>query len=266
MKMEKILNDYFKDKSVLITGASSGIGLAFAHFCLQADAHVIASGRSVQKLNQLKKSVVNSSKLQTIAIDLNKKDSVAKLFASLEYCEHLDIVIHCAGFSFRGDSIQTQVYQNVMQVNFFAATELFRLAYPLLQKRQGAFAAVVSMQGLFAIPHRAPYVAAKHALHGYLNGVRLESWTDAIHVMGIYPGYVNTPGSASAITEDGSVYGKLDKHRSKGLAPEFVALEIAKGFYFKKRQIFPAGVKEKTAYFFSRFFPYLFDEFFYKKK
>lgn len=263
--MKNTLDNYFKNKNVLITGASSGIGLAFAKFCLQANAHVIATGRSHEKLKDLE-NFANSKKLKTIAIDLSEKKSVNKLFQSIENYNHLDMVIHCAGFSFRGNSIQAQVYEHVMQVNFLAATDLFRLSYPLLQKKQGAFAAVVSMQGLFAIPRRAPYVAAKHALHGYLNGVRLESWQDSIHVMGVYPGYVDTPGSASAVTEDGSVYGKLDKHRSKGLSPEFVAFEIAKGFYFKRRQIFPAGIKEKTAYFFSRFFPHLFDEFFYTKK
>lgn len=269
MKTKSFLQPFFENKAILITGASSGIGKAFAKLCLSHHAQVIATGRSKEKLQNLQNFAVRLQRqenLQTIVLDLNTKKSVEILMQEVSrHHDKLDIVVHCAGLSFRGSSIQTEsdVYKKLMQVNFFAVSDLFRLSYPLLlASTQSSFAAVISMQGLFSIPKRAPYIAAKHALRGYLNGVRMES---DIHVMSIYPGYVDTPGSAAALTEDGSEYGKLDKHRSKGLSPDTVALEIAKGLYFQSREIFIAGMKERFAYFLSRYFPNLLDEFFAKK-
>lgn len=264
--MKLFLENFLHNKTLFISGASSGIGLALAELCLKNNSFVIAAGRSQKKLEELKK--INSQNLLIVQGDLSQENFYQNLASTIKQNKkEIDILVHCAGVSFRGSSIeaQTKVYRYLMDVNFTSATRLFSFFYPALQKTQGTFAAVVSMQGLYAIPQRAPYVAAKHALRGYIDSVRREVLADSIQVMGIYPGYVASPGSVAALTEDGQAYGKLDAHRQKGLPPLTIAEAIVEGIYFKRKNIYVAGLKEKLGFYLDRFFPNLLDEFFYKK-
>jgi len=187
----------------------------------------------------------------------SKEDCEAVVAKAVESFGGLDGLIHNAGVTMRAVAIDTEmdVYRRLMEINFFSMVRLYQLSLPHLARSSGHLVAVSSMMGRFSTQERSGYTASKHALQGFMDSVRLEVTQHGVHVMVVSPGFVRTEGSVSALTGDGTRYGKMDEAMAAGLAPQRVAEGILAAIEKRRRDFFPAGPREKFGLWLSRHAP-----------
>lgn len=180
-------------KTILVTGASSGIGRATAIECSKLGAKIVASGRNKERLAQTLADLQGEGHI-AIAAEITDQ---AQLQALVESCPNLDGAAFCAGianttlFNFA----DKEKYQMVFDTNFFSPTELFRLLVKKKKLGKGASAVfVVSIGGPRATsPGNGIYGASKSALETMIHFAALELAPKKIRVNGVLPGMVETP-------------------------------------------------------------------------
>lgn len=236
-----------KDKTVWITGASSGIGEALARELAVRGARLILSGRREAALSRLNQALAGGHlELAFEATDYDRLPDVVQ--AAEAWREGVDLLINNAGVSQRSLAVDTrfQVYRRLMEIDYFAPLRLTQLVLPGMMARGGGHLAVVSsVAGKLGVPLRTGYSAAKHACMGYFDALRAELETSRnIRVTTILPGYVKTSVSANALTGDGASLGRTDDNIAAGLDPAEVARTIADGLASGAREIVIAGAQE----------------------
>lgn len=251
---------YFDEKVFFVTGASTGIGRALALALANKGAHVVAMARTQEKLLSLQKEC--GPRVIPFAGDVTiESDCEQAIQSALAITGQLHGLVHNAGVSMRGlaSESKTEVFRKIMEVNFFSMLYLFQPCIPYLKQTKGHLVAVSSMMGKYATQERSGYCASKHALQGFMNSVRLETLQMGIHTMVVSPGFVNTELARNALGPDGNPTLKEGKATLAGLDPLRVAEMILKGIQTRKRDLYPAGTKEKLGLFLSRWAPGLLD-------
>jgi dehydrogenase/reductase SDR family protein 7B len=247
----------FAGKSVLLTGASGGLGKAFARnlASCQVDT-LILSGRKKDALDTVAKEcqeLAPSVKIHIVTCDLADRDSVKKLGEeALSLCGGtVDVLVNNGGVSSRSNFLDTKldVDERVMQINFLAGASLAKALVPnMVANNSGKIIWISSVQGLLGIPSRTSYAASKFAVQGYCEGLRAELAGNNVTVHVPSPGYIRTGLSLAALTGDGKSHGKMDETTAKGSEPGEVAVNIldtvAKG---KGDFIVAAGASAKAA-------------------
>lgn len=262
--------EYFRDKVVWITGASSGIGEALAHAFAQNGAKLILSARRQPELEKVKKALnLPASHILVLPLDLEVPASFPQLVSEAwRFYNRIDIVIHNGGISQRAYVKDTDlaVDRKIMEVNFFGAVGLTKAILPqMLTQNKGHFVVISSLVGKFGTPMRSAYAASKHALHGFFESLRAEVWRSNIQVTLVCPGYIRTNISFNALTESGSRHNQMDANQEKGMPPEKCAELILKAIAAGKEEIVIGG-KETAGVYFKRFFPGLFSRIIRKMK
>ena len=141
-----------------------------------------------------------------------------------------------------------------MKVDF----SLPKAVLPYMKKQKsGHIVAISSLMGKFGYYRRSTYSAAKHALHGYFEALRMEEIENNIYVSIICPGFVHTNVSINAITETGKGFGKMDEGQQKGMQPQECAKKILKAIRNKRVEAVLGGY-ELMAIYAKRFFPRFF--------
>lgn len=225
---------FFNGKSVLLTGASGGLGVNLAIQLAHCRVHdLVLSGRNEESLEKVRKECAAISDTTTVHIikcDLTDRDSVAQLGErALSLCDNIDVLINNGGVSSRSSFLDTtfEVDERVMQINFFAGAALAKILVPgMVTNNSGTIIWVSSVQGLMGIPNRTSYAASKFAVQGYCEALRAELANKGITVHVASPGYIRTNLSRSAITGDGTLHGKLDKTTANGADPKEVAVAV----------------------------------------
>lgn len=180
-------------KTILVTGASSGIGQATAIVCSRMGANVIVTGRNIERLNETVSRMQNPDAVQ-IGADLTNADDVENLVASLPL---LDGAVLCAGNS---TTLPLQFgtrekFDEMFDVNFFAPVELMRLMYKKKKLQKGASVVLVaSIGGTHSfMPGNGIYGASKAALNSVMKYAAREYSSRKVRVNSICPGMVDTP-------------------------------------------------------------------------
>ena len=177
-----------KPKSILVTGATSGVGYALTKR-LQLEGHEVwATGRSLNILLELQAEGVH-----TIPADLTKEEDIKRLIAQIGTP---DCVIFSAGIGTFGlaHEISDEFIQSMLDVNVLAPIKLTKLLLPdMLERKSGHIIYLGSQAGKVATPKAAVYAATKHAIIGYTNALRMEVAPFGIHVTTINPGPIDTP-------------------------------------------------------------------------
>jgi NAD(P)-dependent dehydrogenase (short-subunit alcohol dehydrogenase family) len=181
-----------KGKTILVTGASSGIGQATAIECAQMGAEVVITGRDTERL-QATADLMGNLKAQ-IAADLTNQEDVERLVAALP---PLDGAVLCAGNS---TTLPLQFgsrekFDEMFNVNFFAPVELLRLMYKKKVLQKGASVVLIaSIGGTHSfMPGNGVYGASKAALNSLMKYAAREYASRKIRVNSICPGMVDTP-------------------------------------------------------------------------
>lgn len=196
-----------RNRTVWITGASSGIGAALAKTASEAGANVILSGRRLEALDEVARSLVGPNlTLPFEATDYPALGTVVE--QAWNWQGQVDVLINNAGISQRSIAMETtpEVYQHLLDVDLLAPIWLTQLQLGRMAAVGGGhIVAISSVAGRIGAPMRTAYSAAKHGLIGYMDALRCEVETlHNIHVTNILPGSVATNVSRNALTSDGS--------------------------------------------------------------
>ena len=145
-----------------------------------------------------------------------------------------------------------------MEINYFSAVNLSKAALPVMLKYgSGKIVVVSSIAGKFGFFLRSSYSAAKHALHGYFESLRLEAEKKGISVLMVCPGKIKTNVSLNAAGAAGDSHNKMDPSHENAMSAEECAKQIIAGIMNDKEEIFIGG-KELLIVKIKRFFPKLF--------
>ena len=160
---------YFKDKVVVVTGGTDGIGKALVDELLRMNAKVATCGRNHDKLYQLQ-SQHPSAYLHTMVADVsNENDCRRFLETTIKIFGGVDILINNAGISMRAllKDASIEVIRRVMDINFFGSVYCTKYALDSIIERKGTIVGVSSIAGYRGLPGRSGYSASKFAINGY---------------------------------------------------------------------------------------------------
>jgi len=178
---------------ILITGASSGIGLATARALASPETSLYLVGRSLARLE----GPVQELQAIPLIADLSDPAAIAQLATDLAtQTNRLDVLINCAGELAIGpaEMLGPATVERLMRVNFLGPVAMIHTCIPLLRRGyEPAIINVSSVAGRAAPPYMAAYAASKFALNGYTQALRQELRAEGIHVGLVMPGPVDTP-------------------------------------------------------------------------
>lgn len=258
--------DTFSNKVVWITGASSGIGEAIALAFAKEGARLVLTARREDELQRVKQlSGLPDASVLVLPLDVTQFDNAQGAAEQvIAHFGRIDIMVHNAGVSQRSyvNDTTLDVYQKLMNVNFFSTVALTKAVLPyMVKQKSGHFIVISSVAGKIGTIMRSGYNAAKHALHGFYDSLRAEGYNDNIKVTTICPGYIRTNISLNAMDASGSKFGKMDSNQAKGIPAEECARRILEAVKKDKKEIYIGGLKEVAAIYVKRFLPnLLFDQ------
>lgn len=250
----------FKDKNVLITGASSGIGAAMACRFAGLGAHLFLAARSKDKLDDVcRQCVALGTTAESFSVDMASQASLDAFVDDVQGRGlKFDVIVLNAGISQRALTLETdfEVDRRIMETNFFGPVYLTKkLASQLQDGRDVSIAVTTSISGLFGFPLRSAYCASKHALFGFFESLDVEN--PHISVTFLIPGRINTPISKSAILGDGSSYAKMDSGQANGMDVDKCAKVAVKAIAKRKHRKLIGGVELVMVYI-KKWCPWLF--------
>ena len=241
-----------KRKVVWITGASSGIGAELARQYSNFGVKLILSSRRADVLEQVKSECSNSENIKILPFDLIDFKSMSKLVKSAyEFFGTIDVLINNAGISQRSLIIDTdfEVYKRLIEINYLGHVAISNAILPhFIKQGGGSFVIISSVMGKYSSPYRSGYAAAKHALHGFFDTLRMEHQNDNIFVTIICPGFVKTSISKNSLTGDGTPLGQYDRANARGLSVELSAKKIISATSQKKWEISFGGKERMGVY------------------
>lgn len=247
-----------KNKVVVITGASSGIGEATAIYFGSKQAKLVIAARSIDKLNALSEKMKTSGiKVLAVKTDVsNEADCKALMDKTIEYFGRIDVLINNAGISMRAlfINLDLEVVRNVMGVNFWGTIYCTKFALPHLLKSQGTVAGISSIAGYIGLPARTAYSASKFAMHGFLEALRTENLENNLHVLIACPGFTASNIRNSALKADGTAQGGSPRREEEMMKPEEVAKELFSAIVKRKNKIILTR-EGRTAVLFKKLFP-----------
>lgn len=248
-----------KGRRVLLTGASSGIGLCLAELLAKEGARLALTSRNEGKLKEIS-GRLQATGADTVVIpaDLRRDEDRRRLIdEARDHLGGLDVLINNAGigsWAHFADSNE-DILREIMEVNFFAPAELIRLAIPLLvEGLRPAVVNVSSMCGRKAMPAWSEYSASKHALCGLTEALRGELARFDIDILLIVPGLTKSDLSQHLLKSE----GRYPIDYSKGMEPEYVAATILWALRKNKAETVIGG-DARWLLWFNRFFPRLTD-------
>jgi dehydrogenase/reductase SDR family member 7B len=256
------MSSFFSGKVIWITGASSGIGEALVHGFAKEGARIVLSARDEQALKKVASDagLTNENHL-IIPFDLADTSRAHEYVAQVvQKFSRIDYLVNNGGVSQRSEALLTdeKVERHLMEVNFFGHVALSKAVLPQMIKQGGGHITVVSsIAGKFGFFLRASYSAAKHALHGYFESLRLENEKHKVQVLLVCPGKISTGISLKAATADGSKHGVMDETHKNAVKPDECAGEILRAIRRGRLEVFIGG-KEIWAVAVKRFFPSVF--------
>lgn len=222
---------FFKDKVIIVTGASSGIGLASARLFGSYGARVVMAARSIDKLNELSPSVGDGEHVLCVKTDVSvESDCIALIERTVERFGRIDILVNNAGLSMRAmfKDLDLNVIRRLMDVNFWGTVYCTKYALPYLLESKGSVVGVISIAGYSALPARTGYSSSKYAIRGFLDTLRIEHMKDGLNVLTFAPNYVASNVRNAALVADGSPQGSTPLNESGLMSAEVCAKHLAK--------------------------------------
>ncbi len=249
---------YFQGKTVWLTGASSGIGLAMAEQLAQAGAHLILTSRRQAALEQVKANLLHPERHRVLALDLAQPEQAANAAASALGDQVIDILINNAGVSQRSAIIDTDlsVYRQLMEIDYFAVVALSKLVLPrMIERKSGQIVTVSSVAGKVGTKLRSGYNGAKFGVIGFMDSLRAETAEHNLVVTSILPGFINTQVAHNSLTGDGSALGKEDPDNAGGISAEECARKSLQAIAAGKAEVVVGAGLSKLAPLLQRFAP-----------
>lgn len=230
-----------KDKVVIITGGSSGIGKALAIEFAKLGSKVVITGRNEERLNEVGQELdaLNASNL-CLKLDVAKEaDNQQLVKETIHAFGKIDILINNAGISMRAlfEEIQLDVFERVMNINFNGTLYATKYCLPHILESKGSIVGISSINGYRGTPARTAYTASKYAMNGFFEALRTEVMHRGVHVLVACPGFTGTNIRNAALTADGTSQGESPRDEGKMMTAQEVALGIIKAIRKRKRDV-----------------------------
>ena len=196
----------FKDRHILVTGASGGLGSALAKLLAEKGARLALTSRSETALNELISKLPVKENAVAIAADLSRPGEAERLAqTAVSALGHIDVLINNAGvgyFALMEETTEDNI-RNLFEVNTLSPLILIKTLLPQMQKRAGGRVVnILSGAGRVPIPSVGVYGGSKSALAVMTNTMRLELEPKGIDIINIYPGTVATSFEENAFREE----------------------------------------------------------------
>lgn len=254
-----------KDKVVIITGASSGIGKALAETFAKAGWKVVISARHADKLLEVESELKKYAEVKTVIVDVSKEADCKKLIDdAINIFGRVDVLINNAGLSMRAlfEDVDLNVLRQLMDTNFWGTVYCTKYALPHLLKTKGSVVGISSIAGKKGLPGRSGYSASKFAIEGFLQTVRTENLKKDLHVLVASPGFTSTNIRKNSLSKNGSAQSESPRDENKMMQSEEVAQKIYAAILKRKRDLVLTS-EGKLTVLLNKFFPSLMDKMVY---
>lgn len=243
----------FKNKVVIITGASSGIGKSCAEEFASRGANLVLAARQYVTLCELTEELEKKYGVKAIAIqvDVTKEEDCAHLITqAVSTFGRIDVMVNNAGISMRAlfNELDLSVLKNLMDVNFWGTVYCTKYALPEILKTKGSVIGVSSIAGYRGLPGRTGYSASKFAMNGFMEALRTELLNTGVHVMVACPGFTASNIRVAALAKDGSSHGETSMEEGKMMSSAEVAKNIVDGIANRKRTLVMTGQGKLTVW------------------
>ena len=230
----------FTDKTVVVTGASSGIGRALCLEVAGERPRLVLAARDVAALEAVAAECrARGAEALVVPTDVSSEAACRALVArAVERFGGIDVLVGNAGMTMwaRFDELEDlSVVERLMRVNYLGCVWLTRHALPHLKASQGRIVIVASVAGLTGVPERTGYAASKHALFGFFDSLRIELKGAGVSVTMIAPDFVVSGIHRRALGPDGRPLGASPIKESKVLSAEDCARMIARAAARRRR-------------------------------
>ncbi len=256
--------------TVLITGASSGIGYATALYLAGNGYSVIGTSRSMNRLKNLMHEAEKcGASVIPAALDINSDEAVQEMMPRLiDQHGGIDVLVNNAGYGLWGpvQNLAVEELRKQYETNFFAPFKLIKAVLPaMIDKRHGTIINISSVVGRLATPFNGAYASSKFALEGLSETMRTELWPLGVRVVVVEPGLYETEFTQirAAESPDLSYQPYMAKHNERERMydrrrkdPIAVAKVIHKVIRSKRPRFrYPVGIEAHTGILASRFLP-----------
>ena len=256
-----------KNKVVVITGASSGIGKACALEFFKNGACVVLVSRTESKLIELKNTITDlGGKAIYVVADVSNEDDCSNIMKqTISSYGRIDILVNNAGISMRALFLDLSLndFEKVMRINFYGTVYCTKYALPHILKNSGSIIGVSSIAGHKGLPGRTAYSASKFAMTGFLEALRIENLKKGLHVLIASPGFTASSIRQNALNSSGENQKESPLDEKKMMSAEEVAEHIIVSIQKRKNTLVLTS-QGRLLVFLNKFFPNLVDRLVFK--
>jgi short-subunit dehydrogenase len=241
----------FAGKTVVITGASSGLGESLALELAKKNANLSLFDRNEEGLQRVEKLCKDKgAEVSFTKGDVTSPDDCKKLVINtIEKFGSIDYLVLSAGVSMwaKFDEVtDLSLFRKLIETNYLGSVNCTYFALPHLKKSKGMIVVITSIQGKISVPYHTGYVASKHALIGFFDTLQMELKGSGIDILQVLPHWLRgTNLRSNAFDKDGSKVGDSRvSHSKESVSLEECTVEIIKAMKKRKRElIIPSKLK-----------------------
>jgi len=240
-----------RNNVVVITGASSGIGLALALQAIEEGALVAVCARNCSQLIQTYAHYIEEGRFLVMSVDVSKEIACKQFIDAIITKWHkIDILINNAGISMRSLFADTEisVIEELMNINFWGTVYCTKYALESIKSQKGVIVGISSIAGYRGLPGRTGYSASKFAMQGFLESLRTELLHSGVHIMWVSPGFTASNIRNVSRMGDGSVQGETPLEESKLMSASTCAALIYKAIHKRKRVLIIGALGKLTVW------------------
>jgi NAD(P)-dependent dehydrogenase (short-subunit alcohol dehydrogenase family) len=249
----------FQHKTIVITGASDGIGKALALALAQENAYLVLAARRLPELQAVADACIALG-AQAIAVPCDvavRADCTALMAKAQAQFGGIDVLVNNAGVSMHGwfeDITDTAVYEKLFQINVMGAIDCTHAALPALKASKGLIVGVSSLAGKTGVPARTTYCMSKFAMNGFFEALRIELVDDGVAVCMVQPGVVATDIRRNGWNAKGERAGSAGLSEEKAMPLDTCTALIMNAMRSRQRELI-MGAQGKLGLWLKPFFP-----------
>ena len=231
-----------RDKVVIVTGASSGIGRELARQLAAQGAWLSLAARDLERLEAVKaECLASGGKAIAVRTDVCDPEQCAALVRrTVDEFGRIDALVNNAGVTMWATFEQVTdlgIFEKIMRTNYLGSVYCTHFALPYLKQTKGQIVGISSLTGKAGVPTRSGYAASKHAMVGFFDSLRIELAPEGVTVTMIYPGFVASEVRARAFGPDGKPLETSPVREGEVMPVETCARLVVRAMQGRKREL-----------------------------